>query len=54
MKRFIKDSYVIEVHDKEQISGYDIKIYYNGDFIGYSSWNKELKDFLEKKGYIEE
>jgi hypothetical protein len=54
MKRFVKDQYVVEVHEKEQIPGHDIKLYHNGDFIGYSIWNKEFKNFLKEKGYIEE
>lgn len=54
MKRFIKDLYTVEVHEKEQIPGYDIKLYYNGDFVGYSVWNKEFQNFILEKGYKEE
>lgn len=54
MQRYIKNEYVMEVHEKEQIPGFDIKLYYQGDFIGYSKWDNAMENFVKEQGYTKE
>jgi len=50
VKVYKKDHYTVEVYDKDLIPGYDTKILWKGNFVGYSVWGDELEKTIQEKG----